>query len=191
MATLEARVVSVHVGAADTLEKSEQERIHLELDGIVGDRHRGIQRACWDQDKQPAGSLRRNERMWSAVSAEELAAISETMDLTERLSAATVGANICVKGIDDFSRLPRGTLLSFESGAVLMVEEYNPPCSDMGTAIAAAFTTRAGAPPEPAAFSAAAKFSRGLVGVIEVAGSIAQGDRVTVTPESLPKWLRR
>lgn len=184
------KVKSVHVGAEDVLAKVERERIELALDGIVGDRHRGLSRECWDGDKQPEGTERRNERQWSAVSAEELAAMSEAMDLAEPLTATSLGANLCLSGIADLSRLPRGTLLEFSSGAVLMVEEYNPPCSDMGASIAERYTTRSGEPVAPTAFSDAAKFLRGVVGVVDVAGKVAVGDVVTVTPEQLPKWLR-
>jgi MOSC domain-containing protein YiiM len=184
------RVISVHVGAEDTLEKIERDSIELALDGIVGDRHRGISRECWKGDKQAEGTQRRNERQWSAVSIEELAQISEAMGLAEPLSAATLGANLCLSGIPDLSRLARGTLLAFSSGAVLMVEEYNPPCSDMGVSIAEAYRSVDGAPVAATAFSDGAKFLRGVLGVVEVAGSISVGDAVTVTPERLPKWLR-
>jgi len=190
MSSQTGRVVSVHVGPEGTLEKAHQESIRLELDGIVGDRHRGTSRECWEHDKQAEGSLRRNERMWSAVSIEELEAVSAAMDLAQPLSAETLGANICIEGVQELSRLSRGTLLTFSSGAVLMVEEYNPPCSDMGESISGKFLTRAGVPPDAGAFSSAAKFSRGIVGVVEVAGEIAVGDEVTVQPETLPKWLR-
>jgi hypothetical protein len=42
----------------------------------------------------------------------------------------------------------------------------------------------------PTAFSGAAKFQRGVVGVVEVAGTIRSGDAVFVEAEQLPKWLR-
>ena len=184
------KVVSVHVGAVDTLQKKASQSIELALDGIVGDRHRGYSRETWEDDKQPEGTIRRNERQWSAVSAEELAAIAQTMDLVEPLRASSLGANLCVEGIANFSRLGRGTLLSFSSGAVLMVEEYNPPCSDMGESLARSYTSHTGKPVPATAFSQAAKFSRGLVGVVDVPGVIRAGDQVTVIPEHLPKWLR-
>ena len=87
-------------------------------------------------------------------------------------------------------RLPRGTLLHFERGTILMVEECNPPCSDMGEHLAQVCSTRSGEPLAPSAFSSAAKFSRGIVGIVELAGEIHRGDRVTVSHEKLPKWLR-
>lgn len=183
-------VVSVHIGAEDTLEAAPATQIELALDGIVGDRHRGLARECWKGDKQAEGSRRRNERQWSAVSLEELAATTEAMQLSEPLQAATLGANLCIEGLPYLSRLPRGTLLTFSSGVVLMVEEYNPPCSKMGRKIAALHHTVSGAPLADTAFSQAAKFSRGIVGVVEVAGCISAGDKVSVTAEQLPKWLR-
>jgi MOSC domain-containing protein YiiM len=186
-----ARVISVHVGAQHTLEKAGRDRIEFALDGIIGDRHRGVGRTCWKGDKQPEGTERRNERQWSAVSEEELAAISHAMSLTEGLQAETLGANLCLAGVSDLSRLPRGTLLNFESGAILMVEEYNPPCIDMGAAIARRYRTTAGGHPAPQAFSDAAKFRRGILGTVEIAGTVAVGDTVTITPERLPKWLRQ
>jgi hypothetical protein len=40
------------------------------------------------------------------------------------------------------------------------------------------------------AFIEASKFCRGVVGVVEVPGTVAVGETVTVEPEVLPKWLR-
>ena len=184
------KVISVHNGSQGTLSKENQPSIQVELDGVVGDRHRGISRDCWAGDKQDEGSARRNERQWSAVSIEELGHIAREMDLTEPLRASSLGANICLEGVPDLSRLPRGTVLKFSSGAMLMVEEYNPPCTDMSEKIAQTYTSKSGEPIENSAFSKAAKFSRGLVGVVEVAGIIQAGDKVIVEPEVLPKWIR-
>jgi MOSC domain-containing protein YiiM len=191
MSSTKAIVVSVHVGEADTLSKSSCDTIQVELDGIVGDRHRGFTRETWDSgDKQPAGVVRRNERHWSAVSVEELADIAAQMDLQEPLTPTCLGANLCLQGVPGLSKLPRGTLLKFPSGAVLMVEEYNPPCSDMGQKLAQIHSSVSGEPVADTAFSQAAKFLRGVVGIVEVAGSIRPGDEVVVEHERLPKWLR-
>jgi MOSC domain-containing protein YiiM len=184
------KVVSVHIGAAGTLEKVACAEIEMALDGVVGDRHRGLSRECWEGDKQPEGTARRNERMWSAISAEDMAAIGETMDVAEPLLASSLGVNLCIEGIANLSRLPRGTLLTFSSGVVLMVEEYNPPCSDMGEKLAGMHTTNSGEALDNSAFSKAAKFSRGLIGVVVLAGTISVGDEVQAAAESLPKWLR-
>jgi hypothetical protein len=42
-----------------------------------------------------------------------------------------------------------------------------------------------------AAFSSAAKYSRGLVGVVEVPGIIAVGDDVLVIPYKAPAWANK
>ncbi len=184
-----ATVVSVHAGSNDDLSKEVHDSIMAELDGFIGDRHKSYTRETWAGDKQQQGTIRRNERQWSAVSVEELAAIEQAMDLIEPLTAGSVGANLCLQGVADLSRLPKGTLLKFPSGAELMVEEYNPPCHDMGKKLAAAYETNSGEPLSTTAFSKAAKLKRGVVGVIEAAGVINAGDEVTIALYEHPSWL--
>jgi len=191
MKELTARIVSVHSGNNDDLSKEAHESIQVELEGIVGDRHRSYVRDTWKGDKQPFGTVRRNERQWSAVSVEELAEISEAMDLTDTISAASVGANLCIEGVPSLSTLPKGTLLKFASGTELIVEEFNPPCSDMSKKMAALHTTKSGDSPTETAFSKAAKLNRGVVGVIEAEGVINAGDEVTVVLYETPSWLER
>ena len=191
MEKLIAQVVSVHVGAKDKLSKDERPGIDVALDGIVGDRHRSHERSTWQGDKQPKGTVRRNERQWSAVSVEELAEIRDAMDLNEPLTAASVGANICLTGLPELSRLPKGSLLRFPSGAELIVEEFNPPCHGMGKKLASMYTTRSGETLSSTAFSKAAKLTRGIVGAVEVAGTINVGDEVTVELYETPAWLLR
>ena len=191
MKELSATVVSVHAGDNEDLSKEARESIQVELDGIVGDRHRSYVRDTWQGDKQPHGTVRRNERQWSAVSVEELRAITAAMDLAAPLSPAHLGANLCIEGVRELSRLPKGTLLKFPSGAELIVEEFNPPCGDMSKRIAQEYTTRSGEAPAETAFSKAAKLTRGVVGVVEAAGRIDAGDEVTVVLYETPAWLRR
>jgi MOSC domain-containing protein YiiM len=186
-----ASVASVHAGSNDDLSKEERETIQVELDGNVGDRHRSVSRETWAGDKQPKGTVRRNERQWSAVSVEELTDIQEAMDLNEPLTAARLGANLCLSGVRQLSRLPKGTVLKFPSGAELVVEEYNPPCHDMGKQLADEFTTRSGGTLSSTAFSQAAKLTRGIVGVVEVPGMISRGDEVIVELYETPSWLVR
>jgi len=191
MKTITATIVSVHTGGSDQLSKDEQSSIIVELDGVVGDRHRSYSRETWAGDKQPKGTVRRNERQWSAVSVEELAEIQEAMDLAEPLTATALGANLCLEGVKELSRLPKGTILRFPTGAELMVAEYNPPCLDMGTKLAETMQTRSGTPLENTAFSKASKWLRGVVGVVEVAGIINPGDEVEIILYEHPSWLAR
>ena len=186
-----AKVASVHSGLTDDLSKPEHPTIQFQLDGVVGDRHQSFERSTWSGDKQAKGTVRRNERAWSAVSTEELAEIGEAMDLKEPLTAECLGANLCIVGVPELSRLPKGSLLKFPSGAELIVEECNPPCHDMGTKLAKMYTTRSGTPLMTTAFSKAAKHTRGVVGVVEVAGSVSSGDEVIVELYATPSWLLR
>lgn len=191
MEKLSARVVSVHAGSNEDLSKDTHSTITVELDGIVGDRHRGFDRVAWAGDKQPEGTRRRNERQWSAMSVEEIAAVSQAMDLDTPLTAGRLGANLCLEGVADLSRMPKGTVLRFPSGAELIVEEYNPPCHDMGKQVAADFRTHAGTAPEATAFPKAAKLTRGVVGVVEVPGTISVDDDVEIVVYEVPSWLGR
>ena len=191
MKTLSGKVVSVHSGSNDDLSKEEHSSIQVELDGVVGDRHRSYVRKTWAGDKQPEGTTRRNERQWSAVSIEELDDIAKDMNIVEPLTATSLGANLCLQGIPELSRLPKGTLLKFPSGAELIVEEYNPPCKDMSEIQAAKHTQNSGDKVSLTAFSVASKLSRGVVGVVEATGVINAGDNVTVEIYETPAWLKR
>jgi len=186
-----AQVVSIHAGSNSDLSKEAHGVVQVELNGFAGDRHQSFTRSTWPGDKQPKGTTRRNERQWSAVSVEELSEITDAMDLSEPLTAACLGANLCLSGVQELSRLPKGTLLAFSSGAILMVEEFSPPCHDMGKKLASIRTTRSGKPLSSTAFSKAAKLTRGIVGVVEVAGSISVGDEVSVELYETPGWLIR
>ena len=180
MKELVGLLVSVHTGNNEDLSKDAQASVKIELDGFVGDKHRGFERVAWPGDKDPAGTVRRNERQWSGVSVEELAIIGQKMDLKEPLTATTLGANICVERIPDFSRLPASTRLIFPSGAVLVVEECNPPCADMGEKITAKYTTRSCERAAGHLFASRAFGLRGVVGVVDVPGVINAGDKVVV-----------
>lgn len=180
MKKLKGRVVSVCAGGADDLSKQEQEQITVDFAGVVGDHHAGPSRAAYSGDREPKGARLRNDRQWSGVSVEELAEISERLDLREPISASTLGANLCFEGIPDFSLLPRGTRLKFASGAALTVEEYNPPCLDMGHKVAEKHATRSGDPLKPNQWLKPAAGRRGIVGVVDVPGVITAGDEVTV-----------
>ena len=173
-------LVSVHTGNNEDYSKEAQPSAQVELDGFVGDKHRGFERIAASYDPDPTGTIRRNERQWTGVSLEELAVIRERLDLKEPLAAATLGANICVEGIPDFSRLDRGSRLVFPSGAVLVIEECNAPCADMGVQIAATYTTHSGGPVIGKMFPKYAARLRGVVGVVDVAGTIEAGDPVVV-----------
>ena len=178
--TLRGKVVSLHMGDNEDLSKQACLSLMAEVGGFSGDKHQGPVRETWEGEWQPAGTIRRNERQWSGVSIEELAYITQRLDLTEPLSPETLGANLCIEGISEFSLLPKGSSLWFPSGAVLVVEEYNPPCGDMGAQIASKYRSRSGQALTDKAWLRPAAGRRGVVGVIDVAGEIRVGDEVEV-----------
>lgn len=178
--TLKGKVDSLHLGNNEDLSKQSCTALTAEIGGFAGDKHQGPVRKTWNGELHPAGTTRRNERQWSGVSVEELAHITQRLELTEPLSPGTLGANICIEGIPEFSLLPKGTLLIFPSGAVLAVEEYNPPCSDMGAQIASKYSTRSSQPLTDKTWLRPAAGRRGLVGVIDYPGEIRVGDEVEV-----------
>jgi MOSC domain-containing protein YiiM len=180
MAKIIGTLVSVHIGKEDEFSKIPQTAVQAELDGFVGDRHKGFSRVAYEGDTETEGTVRRNNRQWTGVSVEELAMIQARMDLREPLTAETLGANICVEDVPDFSRLAKGDRLIFPSGATLIVENYNPPCTVMSENIAARHTTNSGEPIRRLDFCKEAKRIRGVVGSIDVPGAINAGDEVIV-----------
>jgi hypothetical protein len=178
--TLKGRIVSLHKGNNEDLSKQPQISLNAEIGGFAGDKHQGPVRKTWESESEPSGTKRRNERQWSGVSVEELAHITESLELKQPISPATLGANLCIEGIPEFSLLPKGTRLVFPSGAVLQVEEYNPPCSEMGAQIAAKYSTRSSQPLTAKMWLRPAAGRRGVVGVIDVPGEIREGDEVEV-----------
>lgn len=173
--------------------------LELTMEGIAGDVHAGTTRKSGGREPwYPRGTLMRNERQVSILSAEELALIAENMGLP-KVEGGWIGANLVLEGIPDLSFLPPRTLLFFEGGATLRIDGYNAPCriaggsiarhvgaSRIGGALAASFDdTPAGeidwtATDMTLAFSEAAWMKRGLVAWVEKEGTISPGEEVSV-----------
>ena len=190
MTVISAQVVAVSAGGNDDLSKNEFDQIEVDFNGIVGDHHAGASREAYSGDRESKGTMLRNDRQWSGVSVEELAEISEQLDLAEPLAASTLGANLCFAGIPDFSLLPRGTRLKFPSGAALVVEEYNPPCLYMSAEVALKHATRSGTSLTKGQWQKPASGRRGVVGVVDVPGVIRAGDEVVVDVFETPDIRR-
>ena len=65
MRELAASVVSVHSGDHEDLHKDPHGSVEVGAEGFPGDKHRGFTRVAWRGDKDPEGTVRRNERQWS------------------------------------------------------------------------------------------------------------------------------
>ena len=186
------KIDSLFLGVIEEeLIKRSVKQLEFRLDGVIGDRHAGFERVTWDgDDKQVANTLRRNERQWSAVSSEELDEISEKMNLRVPLNAGDIGANFCVSGANNFSKIPKGTIFKFDSGVELIVEEYNPPCLGMSKNLAQKILDKNGNVLDETLFLQVAKYLRGLVGVVEVPGMIHKNDEFLIIPYTSPRWAK-
>jgi MOSC domain-containing protein YiiM len=179
MTKLEAVVQSLYVGVdPNCLVKAPRQLIQVELPGIVGDKHSGYTRLADSRDKQyPRGTEIRNWRQWSAVSAEELEIIAKNMGIP-KIDPAWLGANLCLAGIPTFTLLSKGSTLTFSQGVVLEVEKENFPCIHPGKVIATQFYELN---IDPSLFIKASMHLRGLVGVVNMPGTIRVGDYVQVS----------
>ncbi len=144
----------------------------LDLEGITGNRHRGWSRKADARVPYlPRGTIVRNERQLSIVSAEELAEIARRLEIPA-LDPCWIGANVVVSGIPHVSYLPRGTHLAFASKAILIVTDQNAPCRLSGAAIARHFPDR---PDLELGFPKHAGGLRGVVATVEHPGVIISG----------------
>jgi MOSC domain-containing protein YiiM len=159
---------------------------HLDLtpNGIPGDRHRGFERKA--DARVPwyhRGEMIRNERQVSIVSQEELDAIASGLGI-QSLEAEWLGANVIVSGLASLSFLPRGTLLFFQSGAVLVVTGQNAPCRIAGRSVA---QENGGAEEMERRFVEVSRRLRGVVAAVDRPGRIRTGDEISVrVPE---QWI--
>jgi hypothetical protein len=181
------KLISVHIGTRNDMSKQPRPSITAELDGFSSDNHKGFSRVAYDHDSDPIGTVRRNNRQWSGVSLEELNEISAGLCLGEILTSEDLGSNLCIEGIPEFSKIPKGSRLKFPSGAVLVVENYNPPCRDMAEKIAGRYLSQDGASITPRDFILQAKKKRGLVGSIDVPGEIRADDEFILELYRSPK----
>jgi len=157
-------------------------RLSLRLDGLVGDRHAGFERASSGREPwYPRRTPIRNDRQLSIVSAEELAEIARRLALAD-VDPRWIGANLVIEGLPRLSLLPRGTRLVAGTAAI-RVEDQNAPCRIAGRSLA----RHVGRDDLELGFAREAKRLRGLVASVERAGDIALGDAVTAhIPE---QWI--
>jgi MOSC domain len=118
----------------------------------------------------------RNVRQLTILSQEELA------DMAKRLAIPTVepewlGANMVVTGIPDFTLLPPSTRLQFPSGATIVVDMENYPCSQIAKVVDEHH------PGTRFKVVDAAMHKRGVTAWVEREGDVNTGDTIkVVTP---------
>ena len=104
--------------------------VDADFDGFPGEDHAGVTRpACVRVKAQHArGTIIRNVRQLSVISAEQLAETAADMGL-EAIDPALLGASMVVEGIPDFTHVPPSSRFQAPSGATLVVDMENRPCS--------------------------------------------------------------
>ncbi|MWD27696.1 MOSC domain-containing protein [Aquicoccus sp. SCR17] len=145
----------------------------LTFGGIAGECHGGETRLSCSRviDLYPRGTVIRNVRQLSILSAEDMAEIAAAMEL-EALPPAWLGASLVLEGIADFSHLPPSARLQAPSGATLTVDMQNLPCNLPARVI------EREQPGHGRSFKRAAEGRRGVTAWVEREGRIALGDRL-------------
>ena len=151
--------------------------------GVEGYVHAGLTRPSCSRvlPQHPRGTPIRNTRQFSILSDEELAPIAAEMGLPS-LSPHLLGASMVLRGIPDFSHIPPGTRLQATSGATLVVDLENRPCTLPAKGIEAAH------PGFGAGFKRAAKGRRGVVAWVEREGPLSLGDALRLHVPDQPVW---
>ncbi len=157
--------------------------VDADFDGFPGEDHAGVTRpACVRVKAQHArGTIIRNVRQLSVISAEQLAETAADMDL-EAIDPALLGASMVVEGIPDFSHVPPSSRFQAPSGATLVVDMENRPCSLPAREVereAEGFGAR---------YKPAALGRRGVTAWIERPGRFALGDTLRLHIPDQPVW---
>ena len=196
--TLEATVVRLLIGRhplitlaekhaspdGDYLLSARVPEVRATLEGLEGDRHTGFTRRADARAPQyPRGTEIHNSRQVSLIAEEELAAIAANMGVSV-IEPEWIGANVVLRGVPNLSHLPPMTRIYFPDAAAIALEGENHPCLFPGKAIQHAYPDRAGLGKQ---FPKAAYHLRGVVGWVERAGMIREGDTVRVeVPDYAP-----
>lgn len=177
------RYIGVVPDRKGSLASEPREAAELTFAGIDGEAHGGRTRpSCVRvQAQHPRGSEIANVRQLSVLSAEELAVIRDAMDMTF-FDPAWVGASLVIEGIPALTHVPPSSRLQAPSGATLVVDMENRPCSLPAKVIEAA------QPGKGKAFKTAAKGRRGVTAWVEREGRLAVGDRLTLHVPDQPVW---
>lgn len=167
----------------DSLRAVSTEAVEATLDGFPGEAHGGATRpSCVRVKSQhPQGTIIRNVRQLSVLSAEDLAATASEMGLA-CIDPELVGASMVIEGIPEFTHVPPSSRLQGPSGVCLVIDMENRPCNLPAREIereAAGFGAR---------YKAAAKGRRGVTAWIERAGRLAVGDRLVLHVPDQPVW---
>lgn len=168
---------------SDTLRAEALEAAELTWDGIAGACHAGLTRPSCSRvtTLYTRGTEIRNVRQVSILSREELARLAAKIGVAV-LDPALLGASMVIEGIPDLTHLPPSSRLQLASGAVLVVDMENRPCTLPAREIE---RDHAG---HGKAFKRAAAGLRGVTAWVERPGPVALGDAVVLHIPDQPVW---
>jgi MOSC domain len=156
-------------------EKSPTGTMELTFAGPVGDCHTGLTRKAdvrtlvlYKRDTDI-----RNVRQVTVVSEEELREVAAVLGVPE-IKAEWFGANIVTTGIPDLTLLPPSTRLQVSSGATLVVDMENMPCSQIAEVVGQHY------PEAQFKLVKAAAHKRGVTAWVEREGAIMTGDAIAI-----------
>ena len=118
----------IHTDKQKDISTTPSDAVNVSFAGFEGDSHTGLTRqACVRVKKQyQSGTVIRNTRQISIVSAEELQKIAEAMNIA-LIQPEWLGANLCVDGIPDFTHVPPASRLLFSGVRLwLLMLKMNP-----------------------------------------------------------------
>lgn len=171
------------VGIEGVLASQPRTEVEAMFDGVPGELHGGLTRPSCSRvlPQYPRHTPIRNTRQFSVLSDEELQLTAAAMGL-DVLSPALLGASMVLRGIPDFSHVQPGSRLQSETGATLVVDLENRPCTLPARGIEQAH------PGFGAKFKRAAGGRRGVVAWVEREGLFRLGDKVRLHVPDQPVW---
>jgi hypothetical protein len=155
----------------------------LTFAGFAAESHAGLTRPSCSRvlAQYKRGTEIRNTRQLCIVSAEEMAAVAESLGITD-FDCAWVGASVVISGIPDFTHIPPSSRLQAEGGATMTVDMLNHPCQEPAVTIGNA------RPGEGRAFKSAATGRRGVTAWVECEGTLRIGQKVRLHVPSQRPW---
>ena len=166
-----------------SLQAAPKPQVMLLFGGVAGEAHGGLTRPSCSRvlAQHPRNTPIANVRQLSVLSAEDLHVIADRMGLPA-LQPEWLGASMMVEGLPDFTHLPPSARLQAPSGATLVVDMENRPCTLPARPIEAQH------PGFGAAFKAAAKGRRGVTMWVEREGAVTLGDTLRLHIPDQPVW---
>lgn len=158
----------------------EREFLTFDPRGVCGERHSSLIRTLDGHDRSfcQASGLRRGEqvfntRSWTATSLEDLQEISAEVKVS--VGPGDLLENIVFSGMEDFSKIPPGSLIVFprrESQLVLAVWSENTPC----VSLAESFAKKHNSPELGRRLLSFSVHRRGVFGFVYSPGLVRVGD---------------